>query len=1372
MKKHIASTLFLSLLSILQLTAQSHSVKKLGIEQGLSNNYVVSITQDKQGFLWFATEEGLNKFDGTRFITYYKNDLPHNNQGITGNELNRVYADSKRPIIWIATQRDGLNAYNYDEQTFTAYQHNPENPHSLITNDVTDISPSTQNDDGLWVSTYYRGIEYLNINNGQFTHYNRSTVPSLPSNQTWTVLDGGDNNLYIGHVGSGFSIFSLKDKSVKNFQNETGNPTSLPGNDVFCIIKDANGNIWLGTNNGLALYNAANDNFITFRNNKNDKYATLCSRILSIRQLKDNRLWIASELNGIAILNLKQGMFLSPEELSIEYIQEGDDSRSLSNASARCIFQDSFDNIWIGTWGGGINFISSKPPLFTTLSYSPIPNNENSLNNKVASSLCMDRQGRIWIGTDGGGINVFEGEKRIAIYKKESGDIPSNFILASLQDSKGNLWFGSYQGGISYYDSRNKRFRSISLMGQSNLDVRTIYEDAQHNIWVGYSGGIVVLNPLTMKIIQHYNTDNSELHSDFIRSIAQDEKGRFWIGTFGDGLGIYTPNLQKIKTFTQRDGFCSNTINQIIQDKQKRMWIGTGEGLVCFLSTDELNYKTYQRKDGLINTNICAITEDKKGNIWFSNNKGISCYVTNKGCFYNYDHSDDVPAGSFSSSCVTQSKNGQIYFGSINGVCCFNPDITMNEQPAPAAVVTEMKILGRLSNLENNDMIINLSKGQNVELSHAQNSFGVRFNVQNYSLVNQVEYVYMLKGLENSWYTVNESNNVTFRNIPPGKYEFFIKARVHNQEWPEEATSLTIRINPPLWLTWWAKLIYILVSISITYLILHAYKKKLDLESLYTLEKKNHEQEQELNQERLRFYTNITHELRTPLTLILGPLEDMQKEASLPAKQAQKLSVIHQSALRLLNLINQILEFRKTETQNKKLCVSKGNIAPLIYEIGLKYKELNQNTKIDFRIQIEKEEMFLFFDKEIITIVLDNLISNAIKYTEQGCVTLSLHQTMRNEVAYTEIKVSDTGYGISAEALPHIFDRYYQESGKHQASGTGIGLALVKNLVTLHEGEIRAESIQNEGSTFYISLLTDNIYPNALHADSTEPVQEEMNQNTELEYSQEATLDTSKPILLIVEDNEEIQKYIVESFTDSFEVITANNGEEGKQQALSRIPDIVVSDIMMPVMDGITLCKQLKDDVRTSHIPIILLTAKDSLQDKEEGYEVGADSYLTKPFSASLLRSRINNLLDSRKKLVAQFQAQSTPGSQIDLSEKRIVIAEALSKLDNEFIEKITLLIEENLSSEKIDINYLSDKMCMSGSTLYRKMKALTGLSTNEYIRKVKMKNAERLLLEGKFNISEIAYKVGMNSTGYFRQCFKEEFGLSPSDYLKQIKQS
>ena len=702
-------------------------------------------------------------------------------------------------------------------------------------------------------------------------------------------------------------------------------------------------------------------------------------------------------------------------------------------------------------------------------------------------------------------------------------------------------------------------------------------------------------------------------------------------------------------------------------------------------------------------------------------------------------------------------------------MCFFNPDIAINSPQIPPVVITKVRIPGRLTSREKNETAIPISEGE-IELTHEQNSFNLTFNVQDYSLANQVEYAYMLKGLENSWYTINEQNSVTFRNIPPGKYEFLVKARLHNQDWSEDTTSLRIHINPPLWLTWWAKLIYILITISIIYTIIHAYKKKIDLEILYTLEKKNHEQEQELNQERLRFYTNITHELRTPLTLILGPLEDMQKDTSLPTRQAQKLSVIHQSALRLLNLINQILEFRKTETQNKKLCVCKSNIAPLVHEIGLKYKELNQKKAIDFQIQIEKEEMLLFFDKEIITIILDNLISNAIKYTEQGKITLSLYPTTRNGVTYTEIKVSDTGYGISAEALPHVFDRYYQESGKHQASGTGIGLALVRNLVELHEGEIRVESIQNEGSTFYISLLTDNIYPNALHGDSTKQTEEEMISEAVPEDSQNTEPETSKPILLIVEDNEDIQKYIAESFSDSFEVITGSNGEEGKQQALNRIPDIIVSDIMMPVMDGITLCRQLKEDVRTSHIPVILLTAKDSLQDKEEGYEVGADSYLTKPFSASLLRSRINNLLDSRKKLIAQFQQTGTshnPNSHLD--EKRSIITEALSKLDNEFIEKITQLVEDNLSSEKIDITYLSDKMCMSGSTLYRKMKALTGLSTNEYIRKVKMQNAERLLLEGKYNISEIAYKIGMNSTGYFRQCFKDEFGVSPSDYLKQF---
>ena len=621
----------------------------------------------------------------------------------------------------------------------------------------------------------------------------------------------------------------------------------------------------------------------------------------------------------------------------------------------------------------------------------------------------------------------------------------------------------------------------------------------------------------------------------------------------------------------------------------------------------------------------------------------------------------------------------------------------------------------------------------------------------------------MLKELENSWYTLTDPNNVTFRNLPPGKYQFQVKTRMRNQAWSDATTSLNIRIAPPLWLTWWAKSFYILLSLIILFSILYAYKKRLDAEALYQLEKQSHEHEQELNNERLRFYTNITHELRTPLTLILGPLGDIQKSDTLSTKDAQKISVIHQSAIRLLNLINQILEFRKTETQNKKLCVSRDNLVPLIREIGLKYKELNRKPAVDIRLVVEKEHIPIYFDKEIIQTILDNLISNALKYTEKGSISIGIRQVERAEVNYTEIRVSDTGYGIKPEALPHIFDRYYQEGGKHQASGTGIGLSLVKNLVALHEGEIRVESAPNQGSTFYVSLLTDNSYPQALHADSQE-------KESNVQHIEEAQVNqvssSDKPILLVVEDNPDICDYIAESFSDHFEVKTAANGKLGKESALKEIPDIIVSDIMMPVMDGNEMCRELKKDVRTSHIPIILLTAKDSLRDKEEGYQVGADSYLTKPFSASLLHSRIENLLQSRRNLANHFSANAA------ISNKAAVITESLNKLDNEFIHKINQLIEERLSSDKIDISYLSDKMCMSNSTLYRKMKALTGLSTNEYVRKIRMKHAEQYLLEGKYNISEIAFKVGINNLFYFRQCFKEEFGYIPSEYLKRLKET
>ena len=765
---------------------------------------------------------------------------------------------------------------------------------------------------------------------------------------------------------------------------------------------------------------------------------------------------------------------------------------------------------------------------------------------------------------------------------------------------------------------------------------------------------------------------------------------------------------------------------------------------------------SFGAKEGLENTQVRAIQEDHDGYIWISTNGGISRLDEKNKRFYNYNYHDGIPMGDFmdGSTCIT--PDGTLFFGSQNGACYFNPRELSSPREVSPVTITQFFIYNKQTESRDTRLPVPISN-RIVELPYNQNTFNISFNVLDYTQSSQVEFSYMLEGLENAWYSTQGDNQVTFRNIPHGNYVFKVKTRFRNQEWNENAAQLTVVIAPPLWLTWYAKLGYVILFIFALYALLRFYKRKLDLESSLEVERKQNLNKQELNEERLRFYTNITHELRTPLTLILGPLEDLLSDATLSPKHANKISIIHDSATRLLNLINRILEFRKTETQNRKLSVAKGDLGQLVQEVGLRYKELNPNNKVNYHIHIETEDTEIFYDADMITIILDNLMSNAAKYTSEGDITLSLRSVEENQIKYTEISVSDTGHGIDAEALPHIFDRYYQAKSKYQASGSGIGLALVKGLSELHEGILKVESTVDTGTTFTLRLLTENTYPNAIHA------QHDMEKKP-MDAEETTITDTpteNHPIVLVVEDNTDIREYIRSSFTDIYEVITAKDGKEGWELAQARIPNIIVSDIMMPVMDGIELCKRIKEDMRTSHIPVILLTAKDSLQDKEEGYASGADSYLTKPFSAKLLHSRINNLLETRKKIASLLALADT-------QPKQESAVSSLNKLDNEFLQKITQIIEENLEMEKMDIAFIADKMCMSHSTLYRKIKGLTDMSANEFIRKVKMHKGVELLMSGQYTISEIAYMIGFSSVAYFRQCFKDEYGMSPSDYVKQ----
>lgn len=1352
--KPIFSLFFTLFLFSAPIVAQKYQIKRLGLEHGISSNYVLSVSQDRKGFLWFATESGLNRFDGNKFKVYKKRDEQSSISSISGNELNRVYADKYEDIVWIATQREGLNMFDYKTETFTHYKYSKTDSLGIITNDITNITNAK--DSNIWISTYYGGVEYFDKKKKEFIHYNRKTIPEMVSDNVWAVNEDNKGLLYIGHVASGLSILSLKDKKIKNFKHDPNNAESLPSNDVRTIFIDKNENVWIGTDNGLALFNAEKESFVVFKHDPKNQKSLISNSIFSIFQVENGSLWIGTEKGGVSVLDLKQSMFLTPQHVSFKNITYKDDYSGFSNPTIRAIYQDSFGNIWIGTYGGGVNFISHQPPFFNTWTYSPIPNLPNTLSNPIAWGICTDNDDRIWVGTDGGGIDIFDNGIKIKTIGKDKDGITDDAILAAIKDSNNNLWFGTFRGGVNVFNSQN-RIISQFLINGTNTDVRCFYEDEDSSMLIGSSAGVYRYN-ITTKQGELYSTQNSGLHNNLIRAISKDDSGRIWVGFFGEGLTIFDKDFKRIKSYKTDKGLPSNTVDYIYKDMKGQMWIATGEGLVCFKTPETSDdFVVFNEKNIFKNTHVRAIAEDADSNIWISTNDGISRLIPPYNKFYHYDRYSGVPLGDFMSSSVTKDSAGRIFFGSQNGVCYFDPAAIPTQIKLPPTVVTSFTVYNNQSRLSDNktDMPVTSS----IELDYDQNTFNISFNVLDYSLHQQVEYSYSLKGLEDRWYDVGSGDITTFRNIPSGKYELLIKSRIKNQEWTDDITSLKIIINPPLWLTWWAKTIYMMMMIVVAFFILHFYKRRLALRNSFILEKRNRMQEQMLNDERLRFFTNITHELRTPLTLVLGPLEDLQNDPGLSEKHSYKISVIYKSATRLLNLTNQILEFRKTETQNKKLRVQKGDLSLLVREVGLEYKELKVNDGIKFEMLIDALNTNVYFDADIVTTILENLLSNAFKYTQNGTISLIIRNTSDDGIEYIEIEVSDTGRGISSDSISKIFDRYYQATDDKQISGTGIGLALVHNLVSIHQGEIFVSSKLGEGTSFRFRIKLDNTYPDAKHIEAI--ADDNLKQTIESsEMKNENTID-GKLIILVVEDDEDIRNYIKDSLSEQYIIRTANNGKDGLEDALIHIPDIIISDVMMPEMDGFELSRMLKQNISTSHIPIILLTAKDSIQDRTEGYNVGVDSYIIKPFSASLLQSRIINLLETRKKLAELINKNTIKKSDI--------IIDALNKMDNEFIKKITSIIEQNLDSDKIDVAFIADKMNMSHSSLYRKIKALCGISANEFIRKVRISNAERLLLTGKYTISEISYMVGINSITYFRQCFKNEFGVVPSEYVKKI---
>ena len=1275
--------------------AQKYQVRPLDLEQGLSCNYVLSIAQDKYGFLWFATEEGLNRFDGNSFFTYYKQ---RDRQGISSSELNCVIDDAKEPVVWIGTKNDGLNSFNYQTEEWHSYKHDGKNPSSIATNDITHITPSANGK--LWITTYWKGVELFDPETKRFVHFDKNRVKGLPDNQLWCVLDLGNGNLLVGHVKSGLSIIDTQRLTARNFKHNDQDIFSISGNEVICLYRDKKGTIWIGTNVGIDIYDSLSQRFLHVADQTIKNH-----RIFDFCELPDGNMLVATEQMGIAVLDVANKSFTASTQISCSFISEGFSDFNLTGNSVRSLLLDKYNNVWAGFYGSGINFLTQSVAPFSTIR-AGVPDQLERLTEKSVMGLAFDKKGQLWVGTDGKGLNVFSPErKRLATYEHEGGSI----VTAATRDSYGNLWFGSFYQGATV-KMAGGGFRKV--LPNAHEDVRCFYEDDKQQMWIGTSHGIYVVDIKRMKVVNNYHLGN-----DMVRAICMDARHRVWVGYFDIGIEVFSPQMKRIKSFNSTKGekeyIPSNAVNHLMRDSQGRIWAATNEGAICLDVKHQDRHVIYDQRQGMNNIHVRAIIEDEMHNIWMSTNRGISCLKAGQaGRFINFNEKDNVVKANFNDGSVARSEQGIIYFGSAQGLCCFLPRQVLSVNRAPKTIITSLRLI---RGIEQPDSVINLAMRNHISLAYDENSFSVNFTVQNFAMENYVEYSYKLSGLQDDWITA-QNGTITLRDIPPGTYQLQVRTRLHNQPWSSEIAEFTITVRPPFWLSWWAKLCYTLFVFAIVYLALRTYQRHLRLKFQLKAEKVNHEKEQKLNEERLRFFTNITHELRTPLTLILGPLDDISHSSDITKAVKHKLAVIHQSAVRLNELITQILEFRKTETDNRRLRVVKANVVDAVHEVSLKYEELAQKPDVAIRFVAPENPILMYIDKEVIAIILDNLVSNAIKYTDQGNIDISVERRRSGERHLVDITVSDTGHGISAKALPHIFDRYYQENGTHQASGTGIGLSLVKKLVTLHHGEVKAESNLEQGTSFIVTLDENEIYPEALRGDENASAKlQGNNAASDVLNSEEAVLsvENGKLLLLVVEDNREILDYVAESFIDEFDVLKAGDGREGLALALDKVPDVIISDVMMPNMDGNAMCRALKKDVRTSHIPIILLTAKDSFEAKEKGYDSGADSYITKPFTHKLLRSRILNLLQQRRRDKMLIQESK----ETNLAQKKEQLREALNKVDQEFFDKLNKLIEENISGD-VDVNLIASNLAVSTSTLYRKMKALTGISTNEYIRK------------------------------------------------------
>lgn len=1324
-------------------------------DNGLSNSLINQIYQDRRGFIWIATEYGLNRFDGINFKIY--KHIDGDSTSIRHNYVRTLFEDSSGNF-YVGTI-SGLMKYNWATDSFEDIKIHREG--KLIHPHIISIIEVHNGD--IWFTTSGQGVFILSKDTNTVLS-DPALTKSLSSTFLNCIFQDSKFNTWIGSENDGLNCYNPKTKKTIVFKA----PHDISSNSISSIKEDIEGNIYVGTvTQGLNKYNPNTRIFDPILYKGSTQFL-----VNSLMISKEGQLYIGTDGQGLMMYNREKNI--------IEDYQVNSPPFDFSKGKIHSILQDKDQNLWLGIFQKGIIFVPVLENKFNYYGYKSFKN--NSIGSSCVTAIYKDKEGTTWIGTDNDGIYGinYNGVRTAHFYRTASPNSIPNIIHSIFEDSAGDIWLGSYANGLARFNRKTGNCEYIKRF--SNEKVYCITQDKNKNLLIGtYGSGFFMLDKEGNEL-NHYESSKNEndnllmdeLSNDWVNYMICDKDGLIWIGHY-KGVSCFDPSKNTFLPYLGRNNLLPGTVVlSLLEDKAGKIWIGTSSGLYCF-DKQSRQIKSYTTKDGLSNDVICGITEDDQNNIWISTYNGISKFNSKDNRFINYYASDGLQGNEFTRGAVFRDNNGRIFFGGINGVTSFDPKDIVEEKRELDILLTNFYLFNqpiKRGDKSGGNQIVSTSvlDADRFTLSYSDNTFSLEFSTLDFINPERIFYQYMIEGLNSDWMsTAPGISRVTYNNLPSGTYTF--KVRAYDNDNYSPVKTIRITITPPWYKTIWAYGAYALLFIFFVYGIVGYLFSRIR----YKQQMMEKDHAEKISEAKLQFFINISHEIRTPMTLIINPLEKLISENKDVEKQRVYM-MIYRNSQRILRLINQLMDIRKLDKGQMQLKCRETDIVGFIKDLMLTFEYQAKQSNIDFTFEHEDESLKVWIDLNNFDKVLLNIFSNAFKYTpHNGRITVKLKTGINTSTRgplkeYFEISVYDTGIGVDKDKIEKIFERFYQINNDNTNSnfGTGIGLHLSRLLVELHHGIIYAENRTDEqGSHFVIRLPLGNGHFNQEELqifDGSEPLIENRTA-IRTEISNKFEEDTVKRIksrtryrILIVEDEDEIRQYMRDELSSEYRIKECTNGKEAIEYILKEKPDLIISDVMMPEMDGITLSRRIKQNININHIPIILLTAKSKTEDRIEGLEIGADSYLVKPFNTEVLKQTINNLIANRERLKSKFSGSQHQEDKIEKIE--------MKSADEILIEKVMKVINADLSNPDLNVEMLASSVGISRVHMHRKLKELTNQSARDFIRGIRLKQAAALLISKKLSVSEVAYATGFSNLSHFSNSFKEFYGMSPSEYI------